>query len=401
MLDKVRPDVVHITTPPPSHFNLAMDALTAGANVIVEKPLATVHDQVAILLRSASEQKRVLIEDYNYLHNASIQTVLGMARSGELGEIVDVEVAMCVAILADGSPFADRGVPHPCLAMPGGPIADFLPHLASLVHAFLGPHQIVRAHWSKRIADSPIPFDEFRAIVVAERGSASVSFSAHAQPEMFWVRVNGTRMRATVDLFDGTMILNQLDAGPRPIARLRDRLREGRDVRRAARRNLLGKVHGGEHLRRAVELDYPGLHGHERRHRAAGLDAPDQGSQRHGASPDFGGISVLRVLVTGAKGFLGRSVVAALLRRGHDVRALIRPGAQLNGMAWCDRVEVVRADLRAPGSLESAFEGVDVLVHLAARVAGQRQCPNGRHGCGNRAAIDSYGRLRDPPFGSG
>ena len=78
----------------------------------------------------------------------------------------------------------------------------------------------------------------------------------------------------------------------------------------------------------------------------------------------------MRVLVTGAKGFLGRPVVDALLRRGHEIRALIRPGAQLNGIAWSDRVEVVRTDLRAPGSLEPAFEGVDVLVHLAARVGG-------------------------------
>ena len=51
MLEEVRPDVVHITTPPSSHFSLAMDALAAGAHVIVEKPLATAHDQVAVLLR--------------------------------------------------------------------------------------------------------------------------------------------------------------------------------------------------------------------------------------------------------------------------------------------------------------------------------------------------------------
>ena len=78
----------------------------------------------------------------------------------------------------------------------------------------------------------------------------------------------------------------------------------------------------------------------------------------------------MRVLVTGAKGFLGRSVVAALLRRRHNVRALIRPEAPLDGLAWSDRVEVVRADLRAAGSLKGAFEGVDVLIHLAARVGG-------------------------------
>jgi predicted dehydrogenase len=244
MLDEVRPDVVHITTPPPSHFSLAMDALASGAHVIVEKPLTMAHDQVAILLRSASERKRILIEDYNYLYNAPVQRILGLARSGDMGEIVDAEVAMCVDILGAGSPFTDRGVPHPCLSMPGGVIADFLPHLASLVHSFVGPHRAVRGHWSKRIADSPLPFDEFRAIVVAERGTASVSFSAHAQPEMFWLRVNGTRMRATADLFDGNLVINRLDAGPRFIARLRDRLREGRDVRRAARRNLFGKFTG-------------------------------------------------------------------------------------------------------------------------------------------------------------
>jgi predicted dehydrogenase len=38
MLEKARPDVVHVTTPPNSHFRLAMDSLDAGAHVIVEKP---------------------------------------------------------------------------------------------------------------------------------------------------------------------------------------------------------------------------------------------------------------------------------------------------------------------------------------------------------------------------
>jgi 2-alkyl-3-oxoalkanoate reductase len=78
----------------------------------------------------------------------------------------------------------------------------------------------------------------------------------------------------------------------------------------------------------------------------------------------------LRVLVTGAGGFLGRHVVAALLRRGHEVRAMIRPSSRTDGLAWVDRVDVVRADLRMPDSLAAAFDGVDVLVHLAARVGG-------------------------------
>jgi len=241
MLETARPDVVHITTPPSSHFKLAMDAMAAGAHAIVEKPIAAAHDQVAVLLRSAAERKRALIEDYNYLYNPSIQRILELERSGELGEVVDVEVSICVNILAEGSPFIDRGVPHAYVSMPGGAIADFLPHLASLAHGFVGAHRTARAHWSKRSAESPLPHDELRAVVVAERGTAFLSFSAHANPEMLWVRVNGTRMRAAADLYDGTLVVNRLGAGPRPIARLRDRLREARDVRRAARQNLLGK----------------------------------------------------------------------------------------------------------------------------------------------------------------
>jgi nucleoside-diphosphate-sugar epimerase len=78
----------------------------------------------------------------------------------------------------------------------------------------------------------------------------------------------------------------------------------------------------------------------------------------------------LTILVTGAGGFLGRHVVAALLGRGHRVRALIRPTTRVDDLPWADRVDVFRGDLRAPGPLDPAFDGADVLVHLAARVGG-------------------------------
>jgi len=74
----------------------------------------------------------------------------------------------------------------------------------------------------------------------------------------------------------------------------------------------------------------------------------------------------VRTLVTGANGFLGRYVVSGLLARGHDVRALVRPTAQLEHLEWPASVEIFRADLRSTRELERAFDGIDVLVHLAA-----------------------------------
>lgn len=71
--------------------------------------------------------------------------------------------------------------------------------------------------------------------------------------------------------------------------------------------------------------------------------------------------------MTGASGFLGARVVDALVQRGHDVSALVRP---TSAAVLPDGVEVHRGDLREPGAADAAVKGVDAVVHLAAQVVG-------------------------------
>jgi predicted dehydrogenase len=243
MLREVRPDVVHVTTPPTSHYRLALDCLEAGAHVIVEKPATPTFAELDSLARRAKELGRALIEDYNYLFNRAPREILRRVDSGEFGAVVHVEVMICLDILGPTG-FADPNSPHPGLALAGGAIGDFLPHLASMAHRFVGPHRKAQATWLKR-KPSILPYDEFRCLVEAERGTAALSFSASAQPDAFWLRVYGERMQATANLFETRLTFDRLRPGPKPLRPLLNGIEEGGAVRRAAVATLMRKFTGG------------------------------------------------------------------------------------------------------------------------------------------------------------
>jgi 2-alkyl-3-oxoalkanoate reductase len=78
----------------------------------------------------------------------------------------------------------------------------------------------------------------------------------------------------------------------------------------------------------------------------------------------------MKLLVTGASGFLGTHVVTHALSRGHEVRALVRPATAAEGLCWNGPVEQVRADLRSDRGLAEALEGIDAVIHLAAAKSG-------------------------------
>ncbi|AVX88231.1 NAD-dependent epimerase/dehydratase family protein [Pseudomonas sp. VE 196-7] len=74
----------------------------------------------------------------------------------------------------------------------------------------------------------------------------------------------------------------------------------------------------------------------------------------------------MKVLVTGATGFVGRHLVAALLARGCAVRAVARNVETAASMQWINDVEFVAADIHASDlDIAALTDGIDVLAHLA------------------------------------
>lgn len=72
----------------------------------------------------------------------------------------------------------------------------------------------------------------------------------------------------------------------------------------------------------------------------------------------------MKVLVTGAAGYVGRAVVRALRVAGHEPIAMVRPGAATGGLID-GACEVRVADIADAAGLRSAVSGMDVVCHLA------------------------------------
>jgi uncharacterized protein YbjT (DUF2867 family) len=72
----------------------------------------------------------------------------------------------------------------------------------------------------------------------------------------------------------------------------------------------------------------------------------------------------MRILVTGATGYIGGRLIPKLLERGHRIRVLVRDGARIRGRWWSDLVEVFPGDLLKPATLRGMCDGVDAAFFL-------------------------------------
>ena len=72
----------------------------------------------------------------------------------------------------------------------------------------------------------------------------------------------------------------------------------------------------------------------------------------------------MRLLVTGATGYIGGRLIPELLERGHEVRVLARHPERLSERSWIDRVDVLAGDAADPAAMARAMEGVEGAYYL-------------------------------------
>ncbi len=241
LIEKVKPDMAHITTSANSHYAIAEKILHSGVSAFVEKPITPTYAEFQTLKALAAKNNLILLENHNYQFNWPIQETLRLIHKGVFGTVNHLEVNLCLNI---GKGKFNPHALHPTSKMPGGIISEFLTHMANLTYIFIGPHTEIYTSWKKISDQHPFPFDEFRAMVETNTGSASISFSANSQPEGFWVCVHGSKMRAWINLFEDRLYIDRMRNIARPLMYLVNGISESGSIFSASIRSLWNKLKG-------------------------------------------------------------------------------------------------------------------------------------------------------------
>jgi nucleoside-diphosphate-sugar epimerase len=77
----------------------------------------------------------------------------------------------------------------------------------------------------------------------------------------------------------------------------------------------------------------------------------------------------MRILITGASGFLGQAVLRELVRGHHQIRVLALPGTE-RAIAPTSAVQIISGSLQDAGALARATKGIEVAVHMAGALPG-------------------------------
>lgn len=138
-LDEV--DIVHIATPPSSHFDIVLQAVRAGKHVLCEKPLAMNVAQADQMLAAAKKTDRIVAVNFILRYNAVTEAVKAVIDSGVMGQVLSGRLTNCAgdSNLHVDHWFWDKNVS-------GGIFIEHGVHFFDLYRYWLGEAEVISAH---------------------------------------------------------------------------------------------------------------------------------------------------------------------------------------------------------------------------------------------------------------
>ena len=195
----LEPEVVHITTPPHTHFPLGRQCLEAGAHLYVEKPFTVDSAEAAMLVSLAESRGLRVCLGHDQLLDPAWQQCRELVASGVLGDVVHVEAVQGYDLEGPFGSLLASDPGHWVHRLPGGIFQNVMSHaLARVTDLVPDPELRAHAHWWSR---GGFPFrTELRALLVGRQASGTVTFTSAARPVQKIARIFGTKLALEVDL---------------------------------------------------------------------------------------------------------------------------------------------------------------------------------------------------------
>jgi predicted dehydrogenase len=214
LLRRLHPDVVHITTPPPSHYELARECLESGCHVFVEKPFTLRAAEAASLVALAQRKGLKLTVGHDCQFTYVARRLRALVSEGYLGGVpVHMESIFCYdlsdpryarALLADRQHWVRR--------LPGRLLQNIISHGIARIAEFLPSDGIdVKAYGFiseqlRNMGELEI-VDELRVVVSdRRRTTAFFTFSSQMRPSLHQFRIYGPRNGLILDQDHDTLI---------------------------------------------------------------------------------------------------------------------------------------------------------------------------------------------------
>ncbi|MCC5991675.1 MAG: Gfo/Idh/MocA family oxidoreductase [Rhodobacteraceae bacterium] len=380
MMADQRIDAVHILTPPDLHKPLALQALEAGAHVLVEKPFATSVEDAAEMVAAAQTADRQIAVNHNFLGLPAYRRLRAALDQGLVGRVDQARIHwhFPLAPLRSG-PFGLW-----MLRRPQNLMLELGPHLHAFAQDLFGPLSDITLR-AQRMITLPTGVALPQGWVVQARaGVSEVTLSASLVEGMDdrSLSLRGVAGAARLDFANDTLMLDRANASDivlnplraelaRAGAHLREGLRNAATQTRSLNRRqpyALGFAGVFRGFYDAIASGRPLPAGIDGQAALAVTDAVLQAAALLPETPARAAPPAPKgapeVLVIGGTGFLGRELVRQLASAGKRVGVLSR--ARANPFATLDApVQMVAAPLDDAQALQDAMRGVDTVYHLA------------------------------------
>jgi predicted dehydrogenase len=214
LLSEGRPDVVHITTPPASHFDLARTCLESGCHVYVEKPFTLYEHEAQTLVRLARDRGLKITAGHDDQFSHVARRMRTLVQSGYLGGApVHMESYYGYEISRAGYAGALLGdKKHWVRRLPGKLLHNIISHGIARIAEFLtsdSPQVIAHGFRSpllRSLGELEI-VDELRVIISeAEGATAYFTFSSQMRPSLHQFRVYGPKNGLVLDQDQETLV---------------------------------------------------------------------------------------------------------------------------------------------------------------------------------------------------